>query len=55
MTLGERIAAARNKAGLTQLQLAQELGLPLFQVADWERGPPSPLWSRWPPCAGSWT
>ena len=42
MTLGERIAAARNRAGLTQLQLAQELGLPLFQVADWERGGAEP-------------
>ena len=42
MTLGERIAAARNRAGLTQLQLAQELGLPLFQVADWERGAAEP-------------
>ena len=42
MTLGERIAAARNRAGLTQLQLAQKLGLPLFQVADWERGAAEP-------------
>lgn len=42
MTLGERIAAARNRAGLTQLQLAQELGLQLFQVADWERGAAEP-------------
>lgn len=42
MTLGERIAAARNRAGLTQLQLAQKLGLPLFQVADWERGGAEP-------------
>ena len=42
MTLGERIAAARNRAGLTQLQLAQGLGLPLFQVADWERGAAEP-------------
>ena len=42
MTLGERIAAARNRAGLTQLQLAQKLGLQLFQVADWERGAAEP-------------
>ena len=42
MTLGERIAAARNRAELTQLQLAQKLGLPLFQVADWERGAAEP-------------
>lgn len=42
MTLGERITAARNKAGLTQLQLAQKLGLQLFQVADWERGVSEP-------------
>lgn len=42
MTLGERIAAARNKAGLTQLQLAQKLNLQLFQVADWERGAAEP-------------
>ena len=42
MTLGERIAAARNKAGFTQLQLAQKLGVQLFQVADWEAGTSEP-------------
>ena len=39
---GALIRRLRRELGLTQLQLAQELGLPLFQVADWERGAAEP-------------
>ena len=42
MTLGDRIAAARTREGLSQLQLAQKLGVQLFQVSDWEQGASEP-------------
>lgn len=32
------LAEARRRAGLTQLQLAERLGVPQSRVADWERG-----------------
>lgn len=36
--LGERLAAAREKAGLTQLAAAKALGLPQSAIAKIERG-----------------
>lgn len=39
MTLGQRIKAARKKAGLTQLQVGQRMGANSYQaVASWEKG-----------------
>ncbi len=35
--LGERITAARTKAGITQAQLAEKLGVTQRLVAHWER------------------
>ncbi len=36
MTIGERIKAARKKAGLTQAELANKLGIAYQGVAQWE-------------------
>ena len=36
MTTGQRIKAARKKAGLTQKQLGEKLGLSFQSVAQWE-------------------
>lgn len=37
MTVGERIKLARKKAGMTQADLAQKLGIPFQGVSQWER------------------
>ena len=37
MTVGERIKSARKKAGMTQADLAQKLGIPFQGVSQWER------------------
>lgn len=37
--LGHRMAAAREKAGLTQTELGQKLGISQRVVANWERKP----------------
>jgi len=37
--LGQRMAAAREKAGLTQAELGQKLGVSQRVVANWERKP----------------
>ena len=37
MTTGQLIKAARKKAGLTQLELAQKLKVPFQSVSQWER------------------
>lgn len=38
MTIGERIRAARKKAGLTQGELAEKLGISAQGIAQWENG-----------------
>ena len=37
MTTGERIKAARKKAGMTQAELAEKLEIPFQSVSQWER------------------
>lgn len=37
MTTGQRIKAARKKAGLTQAELAQRLDIPFQSISQWER------------------
>ena len=37
MTTGQRIKVARKKAGMTQAELAQKLGIPFQSVSQWER------------------
>lgn len=37
MTTGQRIKAARKKAGMTQAELAKKLGIPYQSVGQWER------------------
>jgi len=37
MTTGERIKAARKKAGLTQAELASKLEIPFQSISQWER------------------
>ena len=38
MTVGERIKAARKKAGMTQKELADKLGIPYQGISQYERG-----------------
>lgn len=42
MTIGERIRAARKKAGLTQNELAEKLGISPTGVGQWETGRRTP-------------
>ncbi|HJB41832.1 MAG TPA: helix-turn-helix domain-containing protein [Candidatus Gemmiger avicola] len=42
MTTAERIKAARKKAGLTQKQLADKLGISFQTIAQWETGSRKP-------------
>ena len=37
MTTGQQIKAARQKAGMTQAQLAEKLGIPYQSIGQWER------------------
>ena len=37
MTTGQLIKAARKQAGLTQMELAEKLGIPYQSVGQWER------------------
>ena len=37
MTTGERIREARKKAGMTQAELADKLGIPYQSIGQWER------------------
>ena len=37
MTTGQRIRDARQKAGMTQAQLAEKLGIPYQSIGQWER------------------
>lgn len=38
MNIGERIKAARTKAGLTQAQLAERTGVAMITISQYERG-----------------
>lgn len=42
MTTGELIKKARKEAGLTQLQLAERLGIPYQSIGQWERNVRNP-------------
>ena len=42
MTVGERIKAARKKAGLTQAELAEALAIPPQSISQWETGSRNP-------------
>lgn len=42
MTVGERIKAARKKAGMTQKELADKLGIPYQGISQYERGVRNP-------------
>lgn len=44
--VGGRLRAARRSAGLTQKQLAEELGVEAITVSRWERGATSPSLQR---------
>ncbi len=44
MTTGEKIKAAREKAGFTQAELASKLGIPYQSIGQWERGLRNPKW-----------
>lgn len=45
MTTGERIKAAREAAGMTQAELAKQLGISYVGVSQWERGIRNPKYS----------
>lgn len=42
MTTGQRIKEARKKAGLTQAELADKLGIPYQSISQWERDTRNP-------------
>ena len=42
MTTGQQIKAARQKAGMTQAQLAEKLGIPYQSIGQWERNARNP-------------
>lgn len=42
MSVGDRIRAARKKAGMTQAELASKLGLPWQSISQWERDARNP-------------
>lgn len=42
MTTGQRIKAARKKAGMTQAELAAKLHIPYQSISQWERGVRNP-------------
>lgn len=42
-TLGEKVKAARLRAGLTQLELSAKLGVTPTTISKWERGVSVPL------------
>ena len=42
MTIGQRIRAARKKAGMTQRQLADKLGIPYQSIGQWENDQRNP-------------
>ena len=44
MTTGEKIKAAREKAGFTQAELASKLVIPYQSIGQWERGLRNPKW-----------
>lgn len=44
MTVGQRIRAARKKAGMTQKQLAEKLGIPYQSIGQWENDQRNPKW-----------
>ncbi len=46
VALGQAIARAREKAGMSQVQLAEQFGLRQQSVADWERGKTAPIGAR---------
>ena len=44
MTFGKRLQELREKAGMTQVQLAEASGLPLGSIRNYEQGHRDPLW-----------
>ncbi len=46
MTIGEKLKAARNGAGLTQEQVAEALGVSRQAVSKWENGTAEPSTSN---------
>jgi transcriptional regulator with XRE-family HTH domain len=44
MTFAEQLRSLREKAGLTQTQLAEKTGLPLGSVRNYEQGQREPYW-----------
>lgn len=46
MTVGEKIKAARENKGLTQRQVAEQIGVAQPVYHDWEHGDGVPSWAR---------
>jgi transcriptional regulator with XRE-family HTH domain len=44
-TFAERLQELREKAGLTQAQLAEKSGLPLGSIRNYEQGQREPYWN----------
>lgn len=46
MTVGEKIKAARLKKGLSQRQMAEQIGVSQPAYLEWEHGDSVPNWAR---------
>lgn len=46
MTVGEKIKTARIKKGLSQRQIAEQLGVSQPSYLEWEHGDSVPNWAR---------
>ena len=46
MTLREKLIVSRNKAGLSQMELAERLGVPRQAVSRWESGDTTPAMDK---------
>lgn len=46
MTVGEKIKIARIKKGLSQRQIAEQLGVSQPSYLEWEHGDSVPNWAR---------
>ena len=48
--IGRRIAAYRKEKGMTQMGLANQLGVSYQAVSNWERGESMPIFLNWRIC-----
>ena len=52
-SIGRRIAELRKKANMTQMELADNMGITFQSISNWERGNTMPDISKLPELAGT--